>query len=91
MNRSFWKGNFSNLSLYLVRKKKFNIPIYVADRNSIILKKHINFYFKIYNGLKFIPKMIIDKLVDHKFGEFSLTTKMGSNIHKNKKLKKNKK
>jgi len=84
MNRSLWKGIYADLNLYLIKKDIFGIPLYTMCRNTTILKKHYNYFFKVYNGLKYVPKMMNDNFIGHKLGEFSLTCKMGSKIHKQK-------
>jgi ribosomal protein S19 len=86
MGRSIWKDNFSELNLYLLKKKKYSGEYYkITDRNSFILRKHINIFFKIYNGIKFVFLFVTENHVNHKFGEFSITCKMGSKIHDSKK------
>jgi ribosomal protein S19 len=93
MIRSLWKGTFVNIRLYFLKKNVYKKPHFIYDRSSIILRKYLNYYMNIYNGRKFVLKGIKEEYINHKFGEFSLTTKMGSKIHKrplNKKMKMNK-
>ena len=70
MNRSQWKGPFINFEL-LTNLDKTKINIF--SRNSTILPQFIGLKINIYNGKRFNPIKITDKMVGHKFGEFSLT------------------
>ena len=70
MKRSKWKGPFISLNLLKnLNKKQKNI----FERNSTILPQFIGLRVKIYNGKRFTSIKITEKMVGHKFGEFSLT------------------
>ena len=85
MSRSVWKGPFSPLkenksSLFIERA---NDPQIVWSRASIILPENIGKQFKIHNGKGWILRSVIESMVGHKFGEFSVTKKRV--IHKTNK------
>jgi len=92
MSRSLWKNNYCDLSL-LFLKKKFSKNFYFQNRNCNILPRHIGSILNIYNGKKYSSRLIYENYINHKLGEFSITTEMGSKIHsrnnknKRKKLK----
>ncbi len=88
MSRSLWKGIYTNLRLFLIKKDYYGRPIFTTQRNSSILSKQKTYFFKIYNGSKYISKVINDSLLTHKLGEFAITTQMGSRIHKEQLKKK---
>lgn len=60
-------------------------------KNSIITSWYIGKKVKIYCGNKFINLEITRGMVGYKFGQFIMTKRMGSFIHKKKKKKKGKK
>jgi small subunit ribosomal protein S19 len=43
------------------------------SRRSTILPQFVGFTFGVYNGKKFIPVLVTEDMVGHKFGEFSPT------------------
>tara|TARA_B100000929_G_scaffold288533_1_gene277206 strand:+ start:272 stop:550 length:279 start_codon:yes stop_codon:yes gene_type:complete len=77
MSRSVWKGPF--VESYVLKKaeearasgRKDVIKIW--SRRSTILPQFVGLNFGVYNGHKFIPVLISEDMVGHKFGEFSPT------------------
>ena len=78
MSRSQYKGFFFKINL--INKKS---RIYIYNKNLIILPEYINSFINIYNGQKFIPLKINEKMIGFKFGEFVYTRK--KHIYKKKK------
>lgn len=84
MPRSSWKVPFvSNVffSNFFLNKKVF----YLWKRNSIISSFFLNKKFRIYNGIWQLTLNIKSGMIGHKFGEFSITKRLGREIHFNKK------
>jgi small subunit ribosomal protein S19 len=77
MARSVWKGPF--LDGYLLKKADKsrgtgrNEVIKIWSRRSTILPQFVGLTFGVYNGQKFIPVLVTDNMIGHKFGEFSPT------------------
>jgi small subunit ribosomal protein S19 len=77
MARSVWKGPF--VDGYLLRKAEKsrgtgrNEVIKIWSRRSTILPQFVGLTFGVYNGQKFIPVLVTDNMIGHKFGEFSPT------------------
>ncbi len=77
MARSVWKGPF--VDGYLLRKAEAarasgrNEIIRIWSRRSTVLPQFVGLTFGVYNGRKFIPVMVTENMVGHKFGEFSPT------------------
>ncbi len=77
MVRSVWKGPF--VDGYLLRKAEKhqasgrNDIIKIWSRRSTILPQFVGTTFGVYNGRKFIPVLVTEAMVGHKFGEFSPT------------------
>jgi small subunit ribosomal protein S19 len=75
MARSVWKGPF--VDGYMLKKaeaaresgKKQIIKIW--SRRSTILPQFVGLTFGVYNGQKFVPVLVDEDMVGHKFGEFS--------------------
>lgn len=75
MARSVWKGPF--VDGYLLKKaesaresgKKQIIKTW--SRRSTILPQFVGLTFGVYNGQKFVPVLVDEDMVGHKFGEFS--------------------
>jgi small subunit ribosomal protein S19 len=87
MSRSIWKGIFIEKSLLkILNKEKPQKPIKIWSRKSIILPQFLDYNFEIHNGKDFIPILITEDMIGHKFGEFSSTRIKA--IHKKKKNKK---
>ena len=77
MARSVWKGPF--LDGYLLKKADKsrgsgrNEVVKIWSRRSTILPQFVGLTFGVYNGQKFIPVLVTDNMIGHKFGEFSPT------------------
>jgi small subunit ribosomal protein S19 len=77
MARSVWKGPF--LDGYLLKKADKsrgtgrNEVIKIWSRRSTIRPQFVGLTFGVYNGQKFIPVLVTDNMIGHKFGEFSPT------------------
>ena len=77
MSRSVWKGPF--VDGYLLQKAEKargsgrNEVIRIWSRRSTILPQFVGLTFGVYNGKKFIPVLVTEDMVGHKFGEFSPT------------------
>lgn len=77
MPRSVWKGPF--VDGYLLRKSEKSRGsgrkeiIRTWSRRSTILPQFVGLTFGVYNGRKFIPVLVTENMVGHKFGEFSPT------------------
>lgn len=59
----------------------------LKTRNSIIPSVFLDKKFRIYNGKSFVSIIISRDMVGHKFGEFSITKVLGSQIAKSVVLK----
>ena len=77
MARSVWKGPFVDGYLLTkaeaVRQSGRKDVIKTWSRRSTILPQFVGLTFGVYNGHKFIPVMVNEDMVGHKFGEFSPT------------------
>ena len=77
MARSVWKGPF--VDGYLLKKAETsrtsgrNEVIKTWSRRSTILPQFVGLTFGVYNGQKFIPVLVNEDMIGHKFGEFSPT------------------
>jgi small subunit ribosomal protein S19 len=75
--RSVWKGPFVDGSLIKkVEKASQTVRSEVIktwSRRSTILPQFVGLTFGVYNGHKFIPVLVTENMVGHKFGEFSPT------------------
>ena len=77
MTRSVWKGPF--VDGYLLKKADKtrasgrNEVIKIFARRSTILPQFVGLTFGVYNGQKFLPVLVTEDMVGHKFGEFSPT------------------
>lgn len=77
MPRSVWKGPF--VDGYLLKKSEKSRAsgrkeiIRTWSRRSTILPQFVGLTFGVYNGRKFIPVLVTENMVGHKFGEFSPT------------------
>jgi small subunit ribosomal protein S19 len=75
--RSIWKGPF--VDSYLLKKAEVvrgsgrNDVIRTWSRRSTILPQFVGLTFGVHNGHKFIPVLVTEDMVGHKFGEFSPT------------------
>ncbi|MEQ9350239.1 MAG: 30S ribosomal protein S19 [Alphaproteobacteria bacterium] len=74
MSRSVWKGPF--IDGYLLKKAEKsrasgrNEVIRIWSRRSTILPQFVGLTFGVYNGHKFLPVLVTENMVGHKFGEF---------------------
>ncbi len=77
MARSIWKGPFVDSYLLkkaeVVRSSGRNDVIKTWSRRSTILPQFVGLTFGVHNGQKFIPVLVTENMVGHKFGEFSPT------------------
>jgi small subunit ribosomal protein S19 len=77
MARSVWKGPF--VDGYLIKKISIlrtsgkNELIRIWSRRSVILPLFVGYTFGVHNGKKFVPVLVSEDMVGHKFGEFSPT------------------
>jgi len=75
--RSVWKGPF--VDGYLLDKAEKarsggrNEIIKIWSRRSTILPQFVGLTFGVYNGHKFLPVLVSEHMIGHKFGEFSPT------------------
>ena len=90
MARSVWKGPF--VDGYLLKKADEsrasgrNAIIKTWSRRSTILPQFVSLTFGVYNGRKFIPVMVTEDMIGHKFGEFSPTRSFHGHGTADKKL-----
>ena len=77
MTRSVWKGPF--VDGYMLKKATTarasgrNQVIKTWSRRSTILPQFIGLTYGVYNGQKFIPVLVTEDMIGHKFGEFAPT------------------
>ena len=77
MSRSVWKGPF--VDGYLLKKAESvrasgrNDVIKTWSRRSTVLPQFVGLTFGVHNGTKFIPVLVTENMIGHKFGEFSPT------------------
>ena len=77
MSRSVWKGPF--VDGYMIKKAEAsrasgrNDIIKIWSRRSTVLPQFVGLTFGVYNGRKFIPVLVTEDMIGHKFGEFSPT------------------
>ena len=77
MARSVWKGPF--VDSYLLGKagkargSGRNEIIRTWSRRSTIMPQFVGLTFGVYNGHKFLPVLVTENMVGHKFGEFAPT------------------
>lgn len=75
MARSVWKGPF--VDGYLLRKAEKargsgrNEIIKTWSRRSTIMPQFVGLTFGVHNGKKFLPVLVTENMVGHKFGEFA--------------------
>ena len=68
MSKSKWK--IPSIDTESLKKKH-----YIANRNSIIIKKFVGLSFNIHNGKTYTEIVATEDMIGHKFGEFSFTRK----------------
>jgi len=77
VSRSVWKGPF--VDRYLLKKAETSRAsgrsdvIKIWSRRSTILPQFVGLTFGVYNGHKFLPVLVTEDMIGHKFGEFSPT------------------
>lgn len=77
MARSVWKGPF--VDGFLLKKAEAgrtsgrNDVIKIWSRRSTILPQFVGLTFGVHNGHKFLPVLVTENMVGHKFGEFAPT------------------
>ena len=77
MTRSAWKIPF--VDGFLIKKAKAasedtKKPVVKTwSRRSTILPQFVGLSFAVYNGKKFVPVLVSEDMVGHKFGEFAPT------------------
>jgi small subunit ribosomal protein S19 len=81
MSRSLKKGPYVNLRL--LNKVKNLKPgdkaiIKVWDRASTVTPEMVGFTFGVHNGKTHVPVYVVENMVGHRLGEFSLTRKFVS-------------
>ena len=77
MARSVWRGPF--VDGYLLKKAEAtlasgrNTVIKIWSRRSTIMPQFVGLTFGVHNGQKFVPVLVTEHMVGHKFGEFAPT------------------
>lgn len=75
MARSVWKGPFVDGYLLkkadAVRESGRKEIIKTWSRRSTILPQFVGLTFGVHNGKKFIPVIVSENMIGHKFGEFA--------------------
>ena len=72
MARSVWKGPF--VDAYVLKKAETartsgrKEVIRIWSRRSTILPQFVGLTFGVYNGRKFLPVLVTEDMVGHKFG-----------------------
>ena len=75
MTRSVWKGPF--VDGYLLKKAENTRAsgrkevIKTWSRRSTIMPQFVGLNFQVHNGNKFVPVLVTEEMVGHKFGEFA--------------------
>jgi len=75
--RSVWKGPF--VDGYLLKKAEAsrsssrNEVIKTWSRRSTVLPQFVGLTFGVHNGKKFVPVLVTENMIGHKFGEFAPT------------------
>lgn len=93
MARSLKKGPFVDGYLLTkaekVRASGRHEVVKTWSRRSTILPSFVGLTFGVYNGKKFIPVLVTENMIGHKFGEFSPTrTYTGHSSDKKAEVKK---
>ena len=86
MSKSRWKIPFIS-SKFFSNYRLSNKTIILKDRASVISRLFLNRHFSVFNGKSYISFDIKSAMIGHKFGEFSITKKLGTTIHKRAKKK----
>lgn len=81
MSRSLKKGPYVNQRLL---KRVKNLPagdksvLKVWDRACVITPEMVGITFGVHNGKTHVPVFVVENMIGHRFGEFSLTKKFVS-------------
>lgn len=87
MARAKWKGPYiSSEPFKNFNEVKKNHNISIIPRNCEIVPKFVGLPFRVHNGKNYAEVLVINEMVGHKFGEFTMTRARFS--FKKKKLKK---
>ncbi len=77
MARSVWKGPFVDHYLLAkadaARETGRREVIRIWARRSTVLPQFVGLTFGVHNGRKFVPVLVTEHMVGHKFGEFAPT------------------
>ncbi len=77
MPRSVWKGPFVDNYLFTkvsaLRASGRRDVVKIWSRRSTIMPEFVDVTFGVHNGKKFVPVLVTENMVGHKFGEFSPT------------------
>jgi len=77
LSRSVWKGPFVDRALLkraeTLRTGGRKEVVKTWSRRSTILPQFVGVTFGVHNGHKFIPVLVTEEMVGHKFGEFAPT------------------
>ena len=77
MSRSVWKGPWVDGHLMKkveeMNKNGEQSVIKTWSRRSTILPQFVGLTFGVHNGQKFVPVMVNEQMIGHKFGEFAPT------------------
>jgi len=91
MARSFKKGPYIDYRLEnkveTMKESGKKTVIKTWSRRSMISPDFVGYTFAVHNGNKFIPVMVTEDLVGHKFGEFAPTRNFRGHINKKDKKK----
>jgi len=75
--RSVWKGPF--VDGFLLKKAEAaqesarKEVVKTWSRRSTIMPQFVGLTFAVHNGHKFIPVLVTEEMIGHRFGEFALT------------------
>lgn len=83
--RAIWKGKYFNL--FNKFEKEY---IRIFDRSAVITKEFLGKRVYVYNGVRYTSFLVRPLMVGLRFGNFSLTKKLGAKIHQTAKNKKKK-
>lgn len=76
MSRSIKKGPFVDERLLAkIAKSDRNTVIKTWSRACVIIPDMVGYTFGVHNGKEHIPVKIVEEMVGHRLGEFSLTRK----------------
>lgn len=76
MTRTKWKGPYVEILLLATDSENLKNKLKkTISRNSEIIPNFVGMNFSIYNGQKWLKVIVTEKMVGHKFGEFSPTRK----------------